>query len=300
MNLIPLDIPEAIDDQRLWLEERMVSDDFSDFIIQLTTMNRTLKNLIPDNRPPEELLDQITDADRSEFYRNGFQSLDSETITTLLNHPSALMKLQEEIFALGGEYWQAKIRRNGARVDLDLGNSYGNSNQNVDVIPNPEIPTAAPTNTFPYWSLSIAALLLVTLSIVFVNWPDAQKPVAKANWGWLDDSGLSEPTDAKSYVDRLIVGANQWFDVELDSADQYEKRLTELRDGCQQLIDAEHPLLSGDQKEFLVDRCKEFQAKFNRQLGQLNQDRDDFKTIQRKTNQTIRNAIVALEEVTTA
>ena len=214
----------------------------------------------------------------SDFVEGGFETMTQNEFATMLENPQSLLELQLQVLGQNRPYWRDKIKHVHR-------NSLGH-------LP----PTRPNTSRRVIVALAIAASLI---AVVGINWqrPDVAKPVASANWGWLEERDSNDFQDADEYLAWISKGANAWFNKQTTTAIGYQKRLDELRVGCQQLIDSTHPPLSRQQADFLVARCKEWKKKFDRHASELETNPGQFAEIKLKTDQAIRNATVVVDEL---
>jgi hypothetical protein len=76
------------------------------------------------------------------------------------------------------------------------------------------------------------------------------------------------------YLNALADAADTWFNKRPDSALDIATRISEFRQGCTQLMLADHEPLSADDSQWLKTRCRAWAEKLDQALAQLEQGSD--------------------------
>ena len=74
---------------------------------------------------------------------------------------------------------------------------------------------------------------------------------------------------AAEYLNRIADAGNEWFDVQPKDAAELIVLLQNVSNDCQVLIDAEHPALTPQEREWFVAKCKNLKSAFDMTLAFL-------------------------------
>lgn len=311
MNMIALKIPELRQERASWLEDRIVAQDFSEFVTQLDVMV-TLDNRDDRRITPRLSLEEILGTDRDEFLNNGLAGISNDQFFSLLASPEALAELNEQVFMYGGKYWGQKIDDALSHARKMDGNS-ASSTPKQSAIPGVDRIEAVTTKAKSvrsndrFKSNQVSRLFFVAASIAILicgGWlvrnaffDDSNNQQVAQAWGWERDDWFEEAKTPKQYMARMIEGANAWGKKPVDSKDAYVTRLKQLMKGCQKMIDAEHPLLTETQKEQLVLKCIAWKEEFIDQFTEVTENPSEFRKTKKKTDATVEKAAIALGKI---
>ena len=304
MKLHLLEIPAETQDLAAWVEQQIMAPTFGEFAAQLQVIHSY------DNPGASQLeLNQILGETQGYVVEYGMVSCSSKQIRQLLSNPEALLELQGMIFEHGSQYWLGKAGNQSVQPQIlnalktqiqEAENAVGlapsrSTNRPANVGRFTRANSTSTRRAFGWKALAIAAGLLVmgTVGWNMLSPPD-QPAVAK--WGWQSEDAMPKTATPGEYLAKLSAGGNAWFDREVENTEDYIKRLTELRTGCEILINAEHLVLSSDDRQWLVDKCKSWKVKFDQQLIGVNSDPENFEKYLIETNQTVNSLVKALKE----
>ncbi|MEM6692514.1 MAG: hypothetical protein AAF664_23990, partial [Planctomycetota bacterium] len=284
--MISLEIPDSRAEQIEWLEVRLVSPDFQDWVDELVVLRA---NSLPlDHQEPSATSTPSLEEERFHVLcKEGLASLTKEELSSLLRAPNELSALQFRVFESGSAYWSKLITTHGGKPTKTI--------DALESIPIASIKREATQSREINlrWLIGFVAIAASLLFAVIANQrnqePDQEsQQVAKLipeaindGWGWQLEEERLAIADANQYVDWLIDGAEAWFNRDTVTAEEFEVRLVELQDGCQSLIDGAHPAFSTAQRDFLVARCREWQAKFQAHFNELIVAPENFQLIKR-------------------
>lgn len=287
MNLIALDLPDVRAERIAWLQEKIVSHELRDLVIQLALAQTQPISAEASNDAKPEL-----DDDRLQLAaEEGLSVLSDDEINRLLAHPQQMLDLQEQVFLLDPAAWQSG-RLGSSEQNLAPDGEYQSVNRNT------KSPSASDTHLWRRSLLSLAALAgsvaaLLMLSLMLWNTGQNANP-QMAEWGWLAPDALQERTTATAYLEQLAEGGQAWFNKVPDSAESYQQRLRELMAGCERLIEGEHRSLNANQASQLVEKCRKWQEKFEQQSQMVQDDPESFLQAKAQTDETVNKLVPAI------
>lgn len=310
MNMIAFEIPELHQERTSWLEDRLVSQDFSDFVAQLE-VSVLLEN--SDDRKGRSRLSlvEILGTDRVEILNDGLSGISSEQFFNLLYSPSSLAELNEEVFIYGGEYWGRKIDfalRHARRMALNPVDSTS------EEVASPKVPTGVvafndpgsarskdrfkPKRAYQLFFVAASVAVFVCCNMLFraVVVDDSDNQLVSLAWGWERNDWFDEASTPEQYMTRMIEGAKAWGKVPINSKEEYVKRLRQLMKGCQKVIDSNHPLLTKARNDQLIHKCLVWKEEFIDQFAEVTESPSEFREIKKKTDVTIENAALSLRK----
>lgn len=118
-----------------------------------------------------------------------------------------------------------------------------------------------------FW-LGLAAVTALVAFIVVLPLMRAVHPSAPA-WGWAKPGGLAQQGTSRDYLLRLAAEADEWFRVPPKDASALKRRLEESRQGCAALLAAENQPLSTEDRTWLKNQCRAWDAHYALALAEL-------------------------------
>jgi hypothetical protein len=285
MNLDALDIPDDPAQVPAWLEHHVMGLDLGQLVTDLTAFHEP--------RPgPRPSLDEVLGNRKASVLRQGLQALPRETIRQFLLQPRLLLDLQEVVLRDGGPHWTASTPdpEHASRIqegDERLGAILANEGSVPVLSYRPQSrwyhrPWAA--------SLATAASLLVAFAAYEHYRPrpvDRPPPgVASTTWGWNKPEALPQQPDRSAYLNRLADEAGEWFNQRPTDAPGLVRRINEFRAGCSRLIFAEHQPLPAPDRQWLIENCRVWGRKLDKQLAALEAGQDVLE-VRRETDALI-------------
>lgn len=263
MTSIALTLPDEPADMPGWLERQLVSADLGVLVAELKTIHGGTSG--------GPTLDTILGDSAARVLQDGLGALPRNRFSDLLRHPKLLMELQERVLLDGGHYWRQLSNQSAAsRVAANGLNKV----QAAWSIPTPAAQTRMWWTHPAIASLATAAAIL--LAVYTLGDPfgrrSADQPIAKSDgigWGWAKAGAIPTTGTAKDYLKRLAVGADEWSKKKPDSAVAMGRRINEFRVGCTALIFAAHQPLNEADRKWLVERCRVWGERLDKQLQAL-------------------------------
>lgn len=273
MRLLSLDIPDNHAELASWLERHLVGLELRDLVVELEA--------IRDGQTSVSTLDDLIGAQLTDVLKNGLGALSASQLRSLFANPTVLFELQERVLIDGGEYWESIPISNEHQQAVNLGWERLQTS-----IPDPQ-PLSRRRLLQIVTSVAAAA---VVGGIVWLN-----QPPAGPSWGWDRPDALTADLDASDYLNHLADAADEWFKKPRDTKAALGKRLADFRHGCDTLIASPHPQLSNDDRQWLVNKCKEWAGTLDEHLAEL--DRGvPVGTVSVAADETITELIDAIRE----
>jgi hypothetical protein len=304
MTLFIMDIPD--DPARLpdWLEQHLVGLDLGALVAELSVVRGTSTGPGAAQRvSPGQLLGRYRDA----VLARGLSAAPLSLVQDLLRHPEALLELQQLVLAEGGVYWDRLPRPAEADELVESGHRrlqpLLGSPVRAAFLPSvapAEAPSRTPFFRRPWFvSLATATAILIAVSLwqQFTPYrpqlftPHRPRSVVTA-WARAD---LPPDEGPAAYLDSLADAAEEWFDERPEQPAALAERIGEMRQGCSQLIFAEHEPLSEGDRKWLVDRCRKWAGTFDEQLEALEAGEDPG-VVREKMDETVRRIVTILRE----
>ena len=95
------------------------------------------------------------------------------------------------------------------------------------------------------------------------------------------------------YLNRLADGAREWFNTRPDRPPALVRRIAEFRQGCSVLIRSPHRPLSAEDRDWLVEKCRAWAAKFDGYSAAVEAGEDPLK-VRNEADETINRLIDTL------
>jgi hypothetical protein len=294
MNSYALEIPDEPASLAGWIERQLTGLDLSELAAELSVVHGAPEQ-------PSHSVREVLGADLRAVLENGLGRVTPETLRQLLVQPALLLELQEIVLAEGGTYWD-RISRPAATLDAHAESgrrrlaAFLSTEEQVHQTARPRIIT--PTRGVWYRrpalvSLATAAAVLLAVFLFERFGRESFFAPARLEWGWNKPGVLQNDRTPKDYLDRLAHAAGEWFDEHPEKAGELAERLNDFRRGCSRLILAEHAPLASKDREWLVKKCRDWAAKLDGHLTDLEAGKDTAQ-VRAEVDKTITNLISAL------
>jgi hypothetical protein len=258
MSLIIATFPDDPAELPSWLEKQLIGLDLGRLVAELRALHGS---------EPGPSLTEILGAEAA-VLDHGLRSLSQGRIALLLRHPDRLLELQEWILTQASLYWESVPRQAplhefvGALRDK-LGIATAQSN---------ELAQPARPSRRRRWRQAVA---LAAACLLAGFWLGHQIQSRRgADWGWAKPGGVGSKQDARTHLINLADRADEWFNRRPEDAAGVALRISEFRAGCTALLFADHAPLSESQRKDLTARCRNWAAKFDDFLRQLEAGND--------------------------
>ena len=296
MNLSALDIPESPAELAWWLEDQVVGLHLLETVAVLEAFRaKPPRGTQP---PMESKLSAVLDGRLAAVLAQGLRVLSATELRQLLTQPRLLLELQELVLRDGGEAWFSRPVTAEHRQLVDEGwqqlhGALGIAPETVaqtrpaSTAKNARaIATPAPvTRRWLLAGMTVAAAL--AFSIFLLAQPQA--------WGWDTPGALAVNLEPKPYLQHLAGLAEQYYQQPRDSRTQLEVTLRAFRHSCDTLIAAPHMQLPPDKRTLLKQLCRQWAAKLDVHLAELEGTGDVVK-IRGEADQTIRGLVQRLQD----
>jgi hypothetical protein len=138
-----------------------------------------------------------------------------------------------------------------------------------------------------------ATVLAIALAMRQVP-PHAGERIVQANaWGWARPGALTFHAERTAYLNHLADAGREWFQSRPDRAEPLALRLGQFRQGCSLLILSDHPSLDAADREWLIENCRTWSARFDGYLIALEVGGDPF-VIGRQADRTVESIEASL------
>jgi hypothetical protein len=267
------------------------------------TLDAALENRLPD------------------IYQRGLSAVSPPALRRLFRSPNLLIELQTRVLTAGGPYWDTKLQESAELTEMiDAGWSRLKERlfpaSQAEIAPSLPIRPieAKPTRPIRWFTAGLltaaAAVALVAVGMwdrlgVAIKGPGENQVVVDANnppkvpaptgWGWSKAGALNEKATKKEYLNALADAAKEWHNKTPTTPAELAKRIGEMRQGCSQLILADHRPLPPADKAWLIERCKAWAKKFDDSLAELESGKD-VTTVRKQMDTTIDTLIARLRE----
>ncbi|MCI0683315.1 MAG: hypothetical protein L0Y71_14525 [Gemmataceae bacterium] len=140
-----------------------------------------------------------------------------------------------------------------------------------------------------------AASLLIVVGIVGLTIFRGNE-LAATFWGWQDPDVFRADLGAAEYYKKSIAApARQWYDRRPEDRRALARRLTEFRYGCTVLLLAEHkPLIAGE-REWLLEKCREWAARCEDLLHEIEDTATDAMAVRAKADSLMDLLVLQVE-----
>jgi hypothetical protein len=293
MSLVVMTLPDEPAELPAWLERQLTGLDLARLIAELTAVHG------PGAAGPA--LEEVLGPHLPAVMSRGLSALPQPLLRTLLTRPALLYPLQELVLAEGGPYWDALLQDND-----QLGEMAERGRRSLMAMPpagagavvpsTDKPPRARPTWYARPWVVSLATAALVLLAVgAWRWWQGPQQPAVAQGWGWDRPGALPQDVTAEAYLNALARSAEEWFNKRPETAPELARRILELRQGCSNLLLAEHSPLKEADRRWLRERCRKWAAKFDAALVRLEEGKDVL-AVRQEVDETVERLARALRE----
>lgn len=281
-------IPDNPSEWPHWLDQQLVGCELGNLVDEL-------RLVVPVNETQDiPLLATVCGDQMSDVLLAGCSALSDSQLRSLLRNPELLLELQERIFTEGSDYWQsvprseehsalAEAQWHRLSQQLDQSSSSTATEEKAD--------SKAVSRQFVQYVMALAAVLLVGVGI----WYTLSQQSTPAGWGFDRPDLLADDMTPRQYFDQLADAAGDWFSKRPNTREALALRLEQFSDGCQTLIDANHPQLSAEDRTWLVDRCQVWKGKIDGYIAELAAGESSAIGIREKADETVKQLIKALQ-----
>lgn len=231
------------------------------------------------------LRDILDEQQLSKVLNQGLRELSFVQIQSFLSSPTALLELQEAILLGDGGYWDKFMQANAtaddqralsqvwqqisstlsqpeeASADTQTGTiAAATATPATDVV-SPAASAQQTKSRGLRWQSAVAVISAAVL-LAMAFWPEVgQQPSGRI----LGSPGLlvADMPSSQAYFQRLAAAGNKWFDVQIQDSEQLTQLLQEVSHDCQILIDAEHPQLAAEERDWFVQKCQNWKNKLD-------------------------------------
>lgn len=283
-----VDIPDDPSDWPHWLDRQLVGCELGHLVDEL-------RLVVPTNETQSSpSLATLCGDQMMGILMAGCSALSDSQLRSLLRNPELLLELQERVFTEGGDYWQSVPR---TEEHLTLAKAqWSNVSELLDQVPSP---TPAKEKAEPkvvsrrlvHYVMALAAVLVVGVG----TWYTLSQQSTPAGWGFDRAGLLTADMTPRQYFDQLADAAGDWFNKRPETREALALRLQEFSDGCQTLIDAEHPQLSKEDRTWLVDRCRSWKGKIDGYVADLSAGESSAIRVREKADDTVRQLMETLQ-----
>jgi hypothetical protein len=141
------------------------------------------------------------------------------------------------------------------------------------------------------WAVA-ATVLAIALAMRQIPPPAGERIQVNA-WGWARPGALPAHAQRTEYLNHLADATKDWFLYRPDRADLLALRIGVFRQGCSLLILSDHPPLNAADREWLIDNCRAWSARFGGLLIALEAGGDPF-IIGRQADRTVESIEASL------
>jgi len=269
MNLHALDIPEDPAQMPAWIERHLAGLDLARLVAELTAVHGS-------SQTAARSLDDVLGTQESRVLSEGLSVLHPEALQELLRQPRLLLELQALVCREGGPYWSASTPEAEHVAHIDRGGSrfqtFLTDQQPPGSLTLPERPRRWYQHSW-LASLATAASLLAAFAAYEHFRPRPvqiiERPAEGELWGWLRPDALPDDVTRADYLNRLADEAGEWFKKKPTEPAELARRMNELREGCSRLIFAAHRPLPPEDRQWLVETCRVWGRKLDKQLAAL-------------------------------
>lgn len=291
MKVIALEIPDEPAKLPGWLEQRLVGLDLAELVAELEAVHG------PSASDGPRELDAVFGDRREAVLREGLAALPRESLRTLLKRPRLLVELQELALVEGGEHWQRLLQMSDdLRAPVEesrrrLGKTLSSRKDAA-----PPWKSRASTMSRRLWvggGMAAAASAVVGFAV----WQQGRNEivVASAAWGWSLPEALSQDATPSAYLTRLADLADEWFDKRPESGPALVTRINEFRKGCKVILTSTHRPLSPADRQWLLDKCRDWDAKFAALEAEAASGKDS-RAVRDQADAMVRRLMAALRE----
>jgi hypothetical protein len=284
MTILITTIPDDPKEWAGWLEQHLVGLRLRDLIDEL--------RLLPDSTLVS-LKSLLNETHLLEVRKRGLASLTVNQIRALMASPESLLELQEDVLVNGGEYWRSLPPDHDMQHSLERVRSKLKkpaSQEDRATLATEHLTAARSRSKLLIGLVSAAAILLIGV----VAW--RMQPGGSGTI--LGQPGLlvNNVASAAEYLNRIADAGNEWFDVQPKDAAELIVLLQNVSNDCQVLIDAEHPALTPQEREWFVAKCQNWKSEFDTTLASLQSGLLNFEAAKASSDRTMMKLINAVRQ----
>jgi len=272
MTCVLLTIPDNPQQLASWLEDALTGRDLARVVRELTLLQG--REWEPP-RPGE--LAEVLGTDQTQILNAGLQQIPLSRIRQLTARPELLPQFQELLLLEGSDYWQQRWQQQALPKSTD---------KQVTLAPAAKSSTPAVA-----WLVTLAAAVL--LMVGYFSWPQPTTTVAQ--WGWNSPQLLKANQSAGAHLAAIATAGEEWFQNKPKDAAELKQRISELKQGCERLIAAQHSQLQPADEQWLKDKCQAWLDKINGQLAAL-EDESTAPAVQQEMDAIVTKLVAALRK----
>ena len=291
MRLIALEIPEEPAELAGWLERHLVGPDLAGLVAELEAVH---------GRGEDPAIEDSLRRYFADALAQGLAGMPRSVLAGLMCRPQLLLELQEQILIQGGPRWN-RFAREGNPGAVDRGHHRlfaALTPQTVAVAQlNPVVPEIIPIKARLReprrgWRPLLAVAASMLLAVVGFEGGRRTAPPG-VGWGWAKAGALADDQPRAAYLAGLADSAAEWFRQMPADPPALAKRIVEFRQGCSALILADHRPLPVEDQAWLVGKCREWAAKLDVHLAELESGKDLAAT-RAEVDEVVRKLVRAL------
>ena len=302
MSLL-LEIPEDDLELKNWLGQILVSNQFSDYVGQLTYLNKVRLE------QGDSAVEPISDDRLSEFSRLGLFDATAGECKRLLRNPSSMVQLNEAIFTEGADVWMNELPK-ASDEDLDIlkqvGDQWTENLQPTEANSIPVQPKVSPATSratetsrptahsrFPTrrgWLAMAASVLIAGFGVYWLQSGSAD------DWGWMNAQAMPQDVSEKEYLESIGNSALEWFDLSQRNRLTVSKNLSTLSEGCSRLIQSDHAPLQPENRDWLIEKCRAWQETIDQLVVQSNDPNVDLSSLKNQADDLVARIAKVLED----
>lgn len=270
-----------------WLEQQLVGVQLHELIEELR-----IANAAASREQSESLNDILTNQQLTFIAESGLGVLETSQIQRLLSDPEALLELQEHVLINGGDYWQTIPVGTQATNSLDRIRSRLLTHEDT----NASFPLQGPREKMAGWTSRRVAGWVVSVVVMLLVGVFAWRSQPHGSGHVLGTPGLlaSKSTSSEDYLRRISDAGETWFQQDRSSTTALVTLLEDTSRDCQILIDARHNVLSPEERDWFVGKCRNWKAVFDETLASLRDGSITLEVARDRSDLTMMKLVSAL------
>ena len=297
MTLPAFDIPDDPGQLSSWLEGHLQGLDLAQLVANC-------RRCMGQARATDGDLDHLLGDRKNAILSDGLRALPPEKLRRFLVQPRLLLDLQDLVLSEGGPYWNAIPANAEHNTHVLHGAERLQAFLTAEAGPSRSLPLQRQRWYRQPWFVSLAtAASLVAAFFLFEQLrrrssDSSERPppeLASAAWGWNKPDTLAADASRADYLNRLADRAGEWFEQRPTESADVARRIQQFRSGCTRLIFAEHRPLSPAEKEELIENCRIWGRKLDKQVAALESGQNPLE-VRKETDDLIRHMIDRLHE----
>jgi hypothetical protein len=260
MNDDVFNIPDTTPELATWLERQIVGLDLLMLTAYLMEAGEVAENTSTSKTLEGELGNQLPIV-----LSDGLRGLEPDSLHRLLQSPKLLLDLQQRIFVDGGRYWDSVPRTSEHREAADrlskvIASRFGGTDEIGTRTAQQRHEAIRPSyrsHRILGAAFAVAAALMIAIGI----W--RMQPSSTNRWGFDRPGVLTQALTADAYLDMLASAADEWFNRQPSTEEDLRVRLTDFRNGCTTLLNAQHTQLAIQDKAWLLEQCRRWRKEID-------------------------------------